>query len=1229
MKQKIMKSNSLSSLDQNKTAWAGMGFVRALPFMFPQAGRPKTCLLQKLVAVLTLAVLCGGLIAAAAPMPVEEALPMVGTDAHGHAYPGATVPFGMVQLSPDTPLQGWDGSSGYHYTDSAILGFSHTHLSGTGCACLGDVLLMPTVGKVYLDAGSPGQGYSSRFSHDQEHATPGCYSVFLKDPKVQVELTATARCGFHKYTFPESDQAHIILDLVHNVGNDPVEASVQVEGNDTISGYRFSDGWGGRRAIYFVMQFSKPFDSFGIEQNGRRLAADAHESVGRNIKAYVNFKTGANEAILVKVGISGTGIERARKNLAAEIAGWDFDSVRSVAVKQWQQVFNTVQIQTFDPHIRTTFYANLYLSCLAPVLFNDVDGSYRGYDHQNHAETNFQNYTTFSIWDIYRAQWPLLTILHPDRVNDMVQSMLAGYRELDQHTTPIWPIWGNETWCMIGYHSADMIADAYLNGFRGFDAETAYQAVRDTAMQDRNGLKTYKELGYVVSKPGEQATSKTLEYTFDDWCIARMAQALGHEKDAQLFYQRSANYRNLFDTTTQFFRGRKANGAWRAPFVDNALVGDEYTEADAWQYAFDVQQNVPDLIALYGGDQGFIQKMDAMFTANSTIYTDIPDISGRIGQYSQGDEQSHHVAYLYDYAGAPYKTQYWVRQVMSLMYGDTAAGQCGNVDCGQMAAWYVFSALGFYPMNPDSGVYAIGSPVVSKAVVHLDRDKYHGRRFTVIAKNNSSDNIYIQSAELNGQPLLEPWLTSDQITSGGTLRLVMGPKPNAEWGSPEEDRPPATMPADFNYPALPTPTSDKLVQLPIPIRVTCGGDEPVGGFVPDPNMLSGGMNYTGAAIDTGAPHAAPAAVYQSECYGKDFAYTFPVPAGEHYLVRLHFAEIFDSDAGTRVENITINGQPVLTNFDTYAAAGGMNKAVVREFPEIAPDTQGNIVIRITAAPDSPDQNAKISGIEILKPGAGVEAAARPRFNTKTADGNCEITINTAEAPELTDWAQNHLAPVLAEWYPKIVALLPSEGFTEPKHFRVTLKPMDGVAYTSGTEVVANSSWLGTELNGEAVGSLVHEMVHVIQQFNGDNPSWLVEGTADYVRWFNYEPQSHGADIVWMRRLRHFTPRYDASYRISANFLNWVTEKYDKEIVTRLNAAMRADTYDDNLWKKYTGKTLQQLGEEWKQDIEAQLGTPSVVNHVKTKGLSDSKLAQGGPLACVSITPFVPESAVSR
>jgi len=902
--------------------------------------------------------------------PVEEPLPLVGTAEHGHAYPGATVPFGMVQLSPDTPIQGWDGCSGYHYSDTAIRGFSHTHLAGTGCGCLGDVLVMPIVGEVRLEAGSPGKGYTSRSSHAQEQATPGYYRAFLQDPQVTAELTATARCGFHKYTFPAADSAHIVLDLVHGLGNKAVEATLQVENDTTISGSRLSEGWGGQRAVYFVMQFSKPFASFGIELDKRRLPADTREGHGRNLKAFVSYKTAAKEAILVKVGISGTGIEGARKNLAAEIPGWDFDKVRAVAVRQWKALLDTVQIETFDPHIRNTFYANLYLCCVAPVLYNDVDGTYRGMDRNNHAGAGFQNYTTFSLWDTYRAEHPLLTLLQPGRVDDMIQAMLAEYRESGLHSTPIWPLWGNETWCMIGYHSVPVIVDAYFKGFRGFDAEAAYQAMRDTAMQDRNGLKGSKELGYVVSKRGGEATSRTLEYTVDDWCLAKMAEALGHPEDAGLFYQRCANYRNLFDRTVGFFRGRKADGAWRSPFIANALVGDEYTEADAWQYAFGVQHDVPGLIGLYGGDEAFIQKLDSLFTADSTIQTTIPDISGLIGQYSQGDEQCHHVAYLYDYAGAPYKTQQRVRQVMATLFNDTPAGQCGNVDCGQMAAWYVFSALGIYPVNPANGIYVIGSPVVKKAVVSLDAKKYGGRKFTVLAENNSPENIYIQSASLNGKPLAQAWLTHDQIAAGGNLRLVMGPKPNLEWGRAQDVRPPGTMPAGFHYPELPAPSDEKPAVFSVPIRIVCGAAEAVQGFVPDPNMVLGAVNRKAVAIDASVAGAAPAGVYQTERYGRDFSYVYPVPKDGRYLVRLHFAEIFDNAAGRRLENIQINGQPVLKDFDIFAAAGGLNKAVVKDFPGITPDDRGNIVIRIMTTPDSPDKNAKICGLEILKAGAG-------------------------------------------------------------------------------------------------------------------------------------------------------------------------------------------------------------------------------------------------------------------
>ena len=1127
--------------------------------------------------------------------PVTESLPLVGTDANGHAYPGPTVPFGMVQPGPDTGTDGWGLCSGYEYKDSAIEGFSHTHLGGTGCGCLGDVLLMPTIGEVQLDAGTPGHGYASQFSHAQETATPGYYRVLLATPGVTAELTATARCAFHKYTFPASEQAHIVLDLAHGIGNNAVDTELHVESSDTVSGCRISEGWGGRRAIYFVLQFSKPFASFGVEQNGQRLAAALKDARGKSTKAFFNYQTTANEAVLVRVGISGTGIEGARKNLAAEIPTWDFEGVHAAAVEKWKQIFDAVQIQTFDPHIEQTFYANLYMTCLAPDLFNDVDGNYRGYDHKNHPGGSFQNYTTFSIWDIYRAEWPLLTLMQPARINDIVKGMLAEYQELGQHTTPIWPLWGNETWCMIGYHSVDMMAEAYLDGFRGYDAEAAYQAMRDTAMQDRNGLDTYKRLGYVASVPGHAATSCTLEYTFDDWCLAKMAEALGHQDDAKLFYQRAANYYSLFDQTTRFFRGRKADGQWRTPFSDKALVGDEYTEADAWQYALAVQQDVPGMIALYGGDAGFIQKLDALFTEDSTIYTTIPDISGLIGQDSQGDEQCHHVPYLYDYAGAPYKAQQRLRQIMATLYNDTPAGQCGNTDCGQMAAWYIFSALGFYPMNPASDVFAIGSPVVSKAVLHLDKDKYQGHTFTVVAENNSADNIYIQSATLNGKPLTRPWITRDEVTSGGELSFVMGSQPNPQWGSAAADRPPATMPADFHYPPVPAPApTNQATHFSLPIRIACGSDTPVSGFVPDPDMIPGDNNRADTSIDTSTPNAAPAGVYQSEHYGNDFTYAFPVPPGRRYLVRLHFAEIFDSGAGTRLENIYVNRRQVLTNFDIFVAAGGKNKALVKEYSNIRPNRRGVISIRVTTTADSPDKNAKINGIEILEQEQQTSVPSVPPLVVPTADGSGSFAIDTAAAPELADWAQHQLAPVLAAWYPKIVRMLPSDGYTAPAHFYLTIRPMEGVAYTSGTNVDVSSSWCMDQMQGEAVGSLVHELVHVVQHYqHGDNPGWLVEGAADYIRWFLYEPHSHGADVVWMQhRGKNFSPRYDGSYRVTANFLNWTTEKYDTNIVAEVNATMRDGKYTEDFWKQHTGKTVQDLGAEWKQWVETQLNAPA-------------------------------------
>ncbi len=874
---------------------------------------------------------------------------MVGTDGHGHTFPGPAVPFGMVQLSPDTRTDTWDGSSGYHYSDKKILGFSHTHLSGTGVGCMGDIMLMPEVGD--------GPAASS-FLHKNETARPGYYQVFLDEPKVKVELTTSARAGFHRYTFPQSDNAHILVDLIHGISNNPMQMGLQVENDHTLSGYRRSNGWGGVRTVYFVIQFNKPFDSLKIEQDGKII--EGLQAKGK-LRVWANYKTTAGEVLEAKVGISATGAEGARLNLNKEIPNWDFNGVRQAAENQWKDVLGRISIESNDQGILRTFYSNAYLSNLAPSLFNDADGSYMGMDRKVHAKADFQNYSTFSLWDTYRALHPLLTITQPKRVADMTRALITESQESGLGTTPIWPLWGNETYCMIGYHTAPVIVDAFHKGLLGLNSETAYQALKSAALMERGALKSLQENGFVASAGGEQATSKTIEYSVDDWCIATMAASLGHAEDAKLFFNRAANYRNHFDRTTRLFRGRKANGAWRTPFDTLGLVGDEYTEADAWQYAFAAQHDVRGMIDLYGGDVKFADRMDEMFANNARIHTNIPDITGMMGQYAQGNEQCHHQAYLYSFAGQPWKTQEKIRDIMFKFYNETPGGQVGNNDCGQMSAWYVFSAIGFYPVNPANGVYVLGSPNVDKATITLES----GKTFTMVAKNNSFTHAYIQSAELNGRPLMQNWITHQDLMKGGTLTLMMGPLPNKNWGSSMASRPPATMPNGFRYAPLPEASSDKPVILSLPIKVVCGSDDAVGDFVPDPNMLDGSTNQARGRIDVSAKNAGPAKIYQSERYGSDFTYSFPVPAGRAYTVRLHFAEIFDGEKGMRVEDISINGSLVLPGFDPFVVAGGMNKAVVREFSDIRPGRDGTIKIRIRAAKGSPDQNAKISGIEIF------------------------------------------------------------------------------------------------------------------------------------------------------------------------------------------------------------------------------------------------------------------------
>jgi predicted alpha-1,2-mannosidase len=889
-----------------------------------------------------------------AASPIEYANPLVGTDGHGHAFPGTTTPFGMVQLSPDTRTGTWDGSSGYHYSDSTILGFSHTHLAGTGVGCLGDIMLMPTVGEPTVKEDE----YKSPFTHKKEIAKPGYYKVFLDKPGVTAELTATPRTGFHRSTFPASSQSHLVLDLTHGISNNSTETHVDVVSNKEIVGYRKSSGWGGNRTLYFAMTLSKPFRTIGLDLNG--LPVKALEATGQ-IKARLDFRTYEGEAIEVRVGISAVSVEGARKNLAYESNTHGFADVRASASAMWSEALGRITVQSPNKADLRTFYSNAYLSYLAPNLFCDADATYVGLDHKVHAPEGFQNYSTFSLWDTYRALHPLLTITQPERVPDLTRSLIAEYEQGPYRTTPVWPLAENETWCMIGYHSVPVLVDAYFKGLLGAEAERVYSAIRTSAMRDTEDLRYYRNLGYVASRGGAEATSKTIEFAVDDWAIARMAAAMGKRQDADLFFRRATNYRNLFDRTTRFFRGRKAGGNWRTPFDTLGHVGDEYTEACAWQYGFAVQQDVPGMIGLYGGDKAFVARMDEMFTMDSRIHTGIPDITGLVGQYAQGNEQCHHQAYLYDYAGAPWKTQSRVRDLMKRFYNDRPDGQIGNNDCGQMSAWYIFSAVGFYPVNPASGDYVIGSPLVDSAVISLPG----GKRFSVIAQNNSSKNVYIQKAFLNGKPYSRVWLSHDDIVRGGSLKLVMGSQPNVAWGAAVKDRPRPTMPTGYKYGPLPEPSTSKVIVLPLPIRVAAGEDDPIGNFVGDPNMNEGSTNRTGGRVDVSDPLAGPERMYLSERYGQDYTFRYPVPAAGRYTVRLHFAEVFNDAPGQRLENISINGQRVLTNFDPVVAAGGPRKAVVRSFTGISADAKGVISIRIQAAPGSPDQNAKISGIEII------------------------------------------------------------------------------------------------------------------------------------------------------------------------------------------------------------------------------------------------------------------------
>ena len=718
---------------------------------------------------------------------VKYVNPFIGTAGHGHTYPGATRPFGMVQLSPDTRLTGWDGCSGYHYSDSIIYGFSHTHLSGTGISDYGDVLLMPTVGEVYLNAldrGSPAKGYASRFQHARETASPGYYSVRLDDDDIFVELTATPRAGMHQYTFPATDKANIIIDLTHR--DEVLDSGLRITGRSTVVGWRRSKAWARNQIVYFAIEFSHPIISHGIALDDK-LAFGQSEARGRNVKAYFRFFTGTAAKMSGKVGISSVDINGAWLNLAAELGNKSFAKLREEAAADWNRELNKIQVNGGTTAQLTNFYTALYHAMLAPNVFMDVDGRYRGRDLEIHQSQSFTNYTVFSLWDTFRAAHPLYALIDQKRTRDFIKTFLVQYEQGGR--LPVWELAANETDTMIGYHAVSVIADAAAKGIAGFDLHKAFAAMKQSAeLRSHRGLGAYIDNGFISMEDERESVSKVLEYAYDDWCIAQVARMLGRHDDYNRYMARAQWYKNVFDPVSGFVRARR-NGNWLEPF-DPREVTFSFTEANSWQYTFFAPQDISGLMRLLGGQRGFVRKLDQMFAAESrTTGREQVDITGLIGQYAHGNEPSHHVAYLYNYAGQPWKTQARVRQIMDQFYKPTPDGLIGNEDCGQMSAWYIFSAAGFYPVTPGSTTYAIGSPLFPEVRFNLE----NGKSFVVKAEGVSEQNFYIQSATLNGKPYAKSYLDHRDLLAGGELVFTMGAQPNRLWGRGIENQPVARV----------------------------------------------------------------------------------------------------------------------------------------------------------------------------------------------------------------------------------------------------------------------------------------------------------------------------------------------------------------------------------------------------------------------------------------------------
>lgn len=731
---------------------------------------------------------------------------MVGTQRMGHTYPGATVPFGMVQLSPETDTVQYeqDGRyngnvyaycAGYQYDDPNIVGFAHTHFSGTGHSDLGDFLIMPTTGQIQLNPGTsdnPESGYRSRFSHEKEWAEPAYYKVELEDYNIMAELTATTRVGFHQYTFPESETANIILDLSSGIYNYPgknVWTFVRVENDTLITGYRQTNGWARTRTLYFAMVFNTPIEEYGHQKKNKGIyrgfyrkfneSLNFPEMAGQDLVAWFKFKAGGQEGrkIKIKFALSAVSTEGALKNLQAEIPHWDFDRTRAEGQESWNEELNKIQVETITPEDKRVFYTSLYHSFLGPVEYQDVDGQYRGLDQNIHQAEGFTNYTIFSLWDTYRALHPLFNLIQPERNSDMVESMLAHFDQSVHPMLPVWSHYSNENWCMIGYHSVSVIADAIIKGVYTKDLPRALQACVKTASYGKyDGLEYYVDLGYIPEDKNSSSVSKTLEYAYDDWTIAQIANQTGNTGIMQDFLKRSESYKQVFDPKSGFMRPRLSDGSFKKEFDPMDTHGQGFIEGNAWNYGLYVPHQPDQLVDMMGGSKRFSRMLDSLFTMNldDKYIEATEDITrdGLIGNYVHGNEPGHHIPYLYQWTNTPWKTQERVRMICKTMYSDAPDGLCGNDDCGQMSAWYIFSALGFYPVCPGSDEYVIGSPAVVSAKVNLG----NGNTLNIQTKNQSDNNVYVKAVLFNNQEIQGNTIYHSQLIKGGNLTFIMSKK---------------------------------------------------------------------------------------------------------------------------------------------------------------------------------------------------------------------------------------------------------------------------------------------------------------------------------------------------------------------------------------------------------------------------------------------------------------------